>query len=78
MRKHAIHSTPIRMQVVVDAPLAGRRLIAGGKRGPAFTEQQHCTDCGDFQSVLVRIDGELIRVGCPVCISGQFEGRWAA
>ncbi|OEV13019.1 hypothetical protein [Streptomyces nanshensis] len=72
MKKSDSISTSNPLQVAMEAPIAGPRLVAVGKEGPAF---EPCGNCRGFETVKVRVDGRLISVHCPVC--AQAAGRAA-
>lgn len=61
----AAASTPL--ATVNLSTVNGGRLVAVGKWGPAF-EQPKCSDCRDFQQVMVRRGGRLETVICQ-CVS---------
>jgi hypothetical protein len=65
---NSVRSNPIG---VVPTPrtatASGRVLLAFGKRGPLFDAQPAtagCTDCNDFQTVMIRDGRSLVAVDC--------------
>ncbi|WP_331733051.1 hypothetical protein OG495_37235 (plasmid) [Streptomyces longwoodensis] len=58
MRKSPSRTTGISIQ----APVTRQQLVLIGKRGPAFTGT--CPDCDNFQTVVIRRNGQTLTVRC--------------
>lgn len=61
--------------IVVPVPrtptVTGRALVAIGTRGPLFDQRPvNCTDCRDFQTVMVRDGRSLVSVDCH-CVTSS-------
>ncbi|MER6138305.1 hypothetical protein [Streptomyces sp. NPDC001815] len=73
MRNSVSRASGFSIKVALGAPtVTGRRLFVSGKRGPAFTAptaSPACTDCRDFQTVIVRQRRSIVSVDCTACAS---------
>jgi hypothetical protein len=60
--------------ISTDTATSGRRMLAVGRFRPAPAD---CTNCGDFQTVTIKVDGRLVTASCIVCFPASSSGAVA-